>query len=320
MSIGLQDKGFPDDVIRTADLTKTYDGHTVVNRLNLTVHRGEIYGFLGPNGAGKTTTIRMILGLIPPTSGHVELLGSTVSRDTSSLHQHLGVVGELSFLYDDMTAIEYLTFFARFFQVENYKRRCQELLEQLDLTLFQNVLARDFSQGMQKKLCLARALLHKPDIMILDEPVSGLDPHGILKVREMLLEIKRQGKTIFISSHILSEVEHTADRVGIIQKGQLIIENTVSGVSDRLSTNIELNVELQEPVAGLVESLLQVQGIQFVDLQGCEITIRGLRDENLRARISQVITSCGGIVVGMNIKKASLEEAFVKLTEHDEII
>jgi ABC-2 type transport system ATP-binding protein len=307
----------PDEIIRTEGLTKVYGGRTTVNRLNLTVRRGEIYGFLGPNGAGKTTTIRMILGLIPPTSGSIELLGKKVTRETSDVHRKVGVVGELSFLYDDMTALEYLTFFARLHQMEDYARRSMRLLEQMDLAQFRNVLARDFSQGMQKKLSLARALLNDPDVLILDEPVSGLDPYGILQVRELLQEKRQEGKTIFISSHILSEVERTADRVGIIQKGQMVIEDTVAAVSERLSAGIEVEVELQAEVPGLVAKLLQLPGVREVTSKGRQLTIQCQRDEDVRARVSKAIFEGGGVTMNMNIKKASLEDAFVKLTEHE---
>jgi ABC-type multidrug transport system ATPase subunit len=315
MSKSIQQKDNPEIVIRTNNLTKEYNGRTVVSNINLAIRRGEIYGFLGPNGAGKTTTIRMILGLLPPSSGTIEIFGQDLQSSNVKIRQRLGVVGEHSYLYDDMTAIEYLMFFARLYGVENARRRSRDLLEWLDLAPFSHLLAREFSQGMQKKLMLARALLHDPEVLILDEPVSGLDPYGIVQVRELLEKKRQEGQAIIISSHILSEVERTADRIGIIHRGRLVTENTIEAVISDQATEMELDVELQIPIPGLIDILKQLPNVLGVQAQGVQltITVEGLKD--LRPIISQVITEGGGIVVGMQSHRASLEQAFIRLTE-----
>jgi ABC-2 type transport system ATP-binding protein len=302
-------------VIRTNDLTKVYDGRPVVNKVNLVVRPGEIYGFLGPNGAGKTTTIRMILGLLQPTSGTVELFGHDVRHSGSELRGRLGVAGEQPFLYDDMTALEYLTFFARLYGVKDGPRRVTTLLERLDLAPFGHLLAREFSQGMQKKLTLARALLHDPEVLILDEPVSGLDPYGIVQVRELLGEKRQAGQAILISSHILSEVERTADRVGIIHRGWLIMEDAVDAVINRLTPGTELEVELQSEVPGLTEILKRLASVREVHAENDLLTIAVEGDSDIRASVSHAIAAAGGVVIGMNTRRATLEEAFVRLTE-----
>ncbi|HZQ09140.1 MAG TPA: ABC transporter ATP-binding protein [Anaerolineae bacterium] len=300
-------------VIRTVNLTKSYDGRVTVNKLNLKVLPGEIYGFLGPNGAGKTTTIRMLVGLLPPTSGHVEFFGHPADRELVQIRRRLGVVGEYSFVYDDMTALEYLKFFARFYGVRNEQKRIMELLEQLELAPYAQLLARDFSQGMQKKLSLARALLHEPDLLILDEPVSGLDPYGILQVRHVLQEQRQAGRAIFLSSHILSEVERTADRIGILNKGQLLMEGTMEEVRSKLAPKMELKVELQAPIAGLSQRLEHLAGVKHVTCQERVLNIQ--TETDLRVAVSQTITSAGGLVVSMEAQEPSLEDVFVKLTE-----
>jgi ABC-type multidrug transport system ATPase subunit len=300
-------------VMRTVGLTKVYHGRTVVNQVNLTVRPGEIYGFLGPNGAGKTTTIRMILGLVPPTHGQVEMFGQRVGHDHSELRQRVGVVGEQSFLYDDITARDYLAFFARLYGV--HAKQGEALLERLGLAPFADLLARDFSQGMQRKLSIARALLHDPDVLVLDEPTSGLDPYGILQVRELLQEKRQAGRAIFVSSHILSEVERTADRVGIISRGRLVMEDKLKAVISQLTPGTWLQVEMEKPVVGIAEQLLQLEGIRSVKEDGSALVIEVDGDSDRRGVVSQTITAAQGVVIGMKLDRGSLEQAFVRLTE-----
>jgi len=300
--------------VRTHDLTKEYDGRVTVNRVNLTVRPGEIYGFLGPNGAGKTTTIRMLLGLLRPTAGRVELFGQDLDQAGPELRERIGVMGEHAYLYDDMTALEYLDFFARFYRVPERASRCRELLERLDLGPFADLRARDFSQGMQRKLSLARAVLHDPALLILDEPVSGLDPYGIVQVRELLDERRAAGCAVFVSSHILSEVERTADRVGVIHRGRLLLEDSVDRVVGKLTTGLEVALELETAVPGLTLDLGQLPGVRITRDEGRVIVLH-LDAEPTRSTVSQCVTRAGGVVVGMTVRRATLEEAFIQLTE-----
>ena len=175
-------------ILRASGLAKRYGATDAVRDLDLEVRRGEIYGFLGPNGAGKTTTLLMLLGIERPTAGTIELFGRAGPLDPFRDKPRIGVVGEQQYLYDDLSAWEYLLFFGALYRVERPEDRAQELLERLDLYEFRRLRARDFSRGMQQKLGLARALLHRPELLVLDEPVSGLDPHGIRQVREILTE------------------------------------------------------------------------------------------------------------------------------------
>src|SRR5690349_8235199 len=198
-------------MIKTENLTKRYQNHLAVDSLNLDVRPGEIYGFLGPNGAGKTTTIHMLLGLTRPTSGRLLVFGEEVRPGDFAFKRQIGVVAEEPAEASAMSGWELVQFFAGLYGVSKPGPRMEELFHALDLWEVRHGMARDYSRGMRQKLSLIRALVHEPRLLILDEPVSGLDPHGIRQVREMIDAYQQAGGTVFISSHILSEVEHSAN-------------------------------------------------------------------------------------------------------------
>ena len=305
------------NVIRTEHLCKDFNGFSAVQDVTLQVEPGEIYGFLGPNGAGKTTTILMLLGLEQPTCGRIFLFGQPLQENYFHIKRRIGVLGEHQYLYDDMTAREYLHFFADLYQVEGAERRIEALLETLGLRQFGDVRARDYSRGMQQKLGLVRALLHDPELLILDEPVSALDPYGIREVRHLLQEQNRQGKTIFISSHILSEVEHTAHRVSIMHHGRLIAEDSLDNLRSKLRQQMELELELLEIRPGLVAHLAGLEFVREVVSNGNRLTLKLDPTMDFRPQISAVISGQGGVIVDMRTREMSLEEAFVTLTEQN---
>ena len=186
-------------MIQTVGLTKKFDGLTAVDNLNIHVEKGEIYGFLGPNGAGKTTTIMMLLGMERPTAGEIKLFGKDLAQNYFEIKRRVGVLSEFQYLYEDMTAREYLRFFADLYEVENPEKKINEVLGRIDLVDRQNELLSGYSKGMRQKLGMARVLLHEPDLLILDEPQSSLDPYGIKEIRDIIMEENRKGKTLFIS-------------------------------------------------------------------------------------------------------------------------
>lgn len=304
-------------MIRTERLCKNYNGFAAVKDVTLHVEPGEIYGFLGPNGAGKTTTILMLLGIEKPTRGQVFLFDQPLHENYFSIKHRIGVLGEHQYVYDDMTAREYLRFFAGLYQVENPEQRIETLLEAVGLRQFADVRARDYSRGMQQKLGLVRALLHDPDLLILDEPVSALDPYGIREVRHLLQEQNRRGKTIFISSHILSEVERTAHRVGIMHRGRLIAEDSLENLRSKLRQQVELELELQEVRPGLVEHLSQLAFVHEVAGNGNRLLLKLDSATDFRPDVSAAISAYGGIIVGMRTREMSLEEAFITITEQN---
>ena len=301
-------------VLVTEGLTKVYNRREVVKKVNLTLRPQEVYGFLGPNGAGKTTTLRMILGLVKPTAGGVAIFGQPVNSRSRMLRSKIGVVGEQDRFFENMTAVQYLDFFASYYGVAGAKKKIQALLEIFSLSPFENILATEFSHGMRRKLSLARALLHQPSILILDEPTSGLDPFGIRQVRSVLEEQRSLGCSILISSHILSEVERIADRVGIIHKGELLLEDAVDSIRLKLAPETVLEVILQTVLPEIHEILSAIPEISRVEVMGDKVAITVSGNQDLRAAVSQALTAHGGVIVGMRLLQADLEDAFVRIT------
>lgn len=302
-------------MIETKGLTKEYDGKPVVNDLNIHVREGEIYGFLGPNGAGKSTTIFMILGLIPPTKGEVRLFGKTLAEDYFGIKQKIGVVAEFQHFYGEMTGYEYMSFFADLYRVKNKDAKIKELLERVDLYQFRNLQLRAYSKGMQQKMAVARALVHDPEILILDEPVSSLDPYGIKQVRDIILEENKRGRTFFISSHLLSEIEKTCNRIGIINHGVLVAEDTMDGVREKLSQGMEVEIELESVPEGITDALRTLPFVDSVDSRDHIVKLHTSGKEDHRGEISKFLTERGCVVLSMKRNQMSLEEAFVTITE-----
>lgn len=302
-------------MIRTENLTKRYDTVTAVQDLNIHVQKGEIYGFLCPNGAGKTTTIMMLLGLIQPTYGKCWLFGEQLKDNYYGIKTRMGVLAEFHYLYEEMTAYEYLMFFARLYQVPNPEKKIQEVLSRVNLWHRRSEFLGGYSKGMKQKLSFARVLLHDPELLILDEPVSSLDPYGIKEIRDIILEEKERGVTVLLSSHILSEVERTCDRVGIMNKGRLLIEDTMDGVKRRIAEEREIYVELDQVTDGIVQAVRAMDIVKNVDVEGNSLIIKMKPDVDGRAEIAQTIANNKGLVLGLQVKEMSLEDAFVTITE-----
>jgi len=302
-------------MIRTENLTKEYDGFKAVDNLNLDVKEGEIYGFLGPNGAGKTTTILMLLGILKPTRGRIYLLEEELTKNFLSLKGRIGVVSEKQYLYKEMAAGEYLDFFADLYGVKDKKKKIDQLLKSVSLLEVKNRKLGAFSRGMQQKLGFARALLHDPELLLLDEPVSGLDPTGIKQVRNLIEKENKKGRTIFISSHLLSEVEKLCREVAIINEGKLLAEDTMENLRRKLSKTVELEIELSQAKEEIMKALSSFDFIQAIKQRENLLTLRVKSDQDYRAPISETISRQGGIVLGIKVKEMSLEEAFITITQ-----
>lgn len=240
-------------MIEIEGLVKRFGNRTAVDNLSLTASPGEIYGFLGPNGAGKTTTFRMLLGILTPDAGSLRICGQPVRQGDHKNRQLVGAVGEVQHFYPDMTCAEYLEFFAKLYGVEAPRRRVAEVLAEMGLGDRAQDFAVNLSKGLQQKLGLARALLHNPPVLLLDEPVSGLDPHGVREVRELIARERDRGRLIFLSSHILAEVALVADRVGIIHAGRLVFEDTVKSALARYSSLEAAFVAVTRPELRVME-------------------------------------------------------------------
>jgi len=222
-------------MIEVQNLTKKFNGKTVLNGISFEVEEGEIFGYLGPNGAGKTTTMRIILGLLRPASGNALVMGKILGND-EELRKRVGVVLESDGLYDRLTAYDNLDYYAQLYDVEDRKERIRELLEFVGLYEWRNDKVGKFSRGMKRKLALARAIFHEPDILFFDEPSTGLDPEAQRMVRELILHLsKEEKKTVFLNSHDLDEVQRICTRIAILQKGRLKAYDTVENLRRKIS-------------------------------------------------------------------------------------
>jgi ABC-2 type transport system ATP-binding protein len=301
--------------IQIDNLTKRYGARTAVDGVSLAVAPGEIVGFLGPNGAGKTTTILMLLGIVPPTSGTVRVLGEAMHERALRLKTRIGVVSEHQSVYGEMTAQQYLAFFVDMYGVPDGDARIAELLEALDLTARRHSRIKEFSRGMQQKLAVARALLHAPDLLVMDEPASGLDPYGISQVRELIYEQKRLGKTVFLSSHILSEIEQTADRVAILARGRIVAQGTVAEIRGKLEPGGRYTLEYEGNEAAIRRALATLPAVREVRAEGGRFLLRVAPGRDMRPEISRAVTGAGGVVLSINRQEMSLEEAFLTVTD-----
>lgn len=302
-------------MIHTKNLTKEYDGFRAVDNLNLKVEKGQIYGFLGPNGAGKTTTILMLLGILKPTEGEIYIMGEPLSKNPLNIKRRIGVVSEKQYLYKDMTAWEYLNFFADLYGVKNKEKRIDELLSAVNLIDVKDRKLGAFSRGMQQKLGFTRALLHDPDLLLLDEPVSGLDPTGIKQIRDLIEKENKKGRTVFISSHLLSEVEKLCSKVAIINRGKLLAEDSMDNLRRKLTDFVQIEVELTEVSKDILDTLRSFDFIKEIHQEKNVLTLKVTTDKDHRADISKAIAQKGGVVLGIKTLGISLEEAFITITQ-----
>ena len=304
-------------MIRAHGLVKRYGRFTAVDGIDLRVMPGEIYGFLGPNGAGKTSTIMMLLGISRPTAGEVSLFGEPFTASRLDLRRRIGVVPEKHprGVWQWMTAAEYLGMFADLFRVPRPAERISLLLEKVDLARARATRIREFSHGMLQKLSITRALLHDPDILFLDEPISGLDPMGIKQTRDLLLSENRAGRAIFISSHQLSEMEKICHRVAIISMGRLLVEDSVAGLLSRISRGREIHVDLEVVPDDLAASLEALPFVRGVRVMPGSLAVGVPPEGDHRKAVSELLIRRGLVPLRIEVKSPSLEEAFITITQ-----
>jgi ABC-2 type transport system ATP-binding protein len=254
-------------MIETHELTKMYGELYALNRLNLTLNQGDVYGFIGPNGAGKTTTMRILATLLNPSWGEATVCGYSIYTGSKEIRRVIGYMPDFFGVYDDMKVIEYLEFFASAYRIKGAARRkiCEEVLELVDLTYKRDALVTSLSRGMTQRLGLARTLLHDPQVLLLDEPASGLDPRARIEMRALLKELRTMGKTILVSSHILPELADICNKIGIIEQGCLLVNGEVTEVMRRVRTDIVLNIAVTDRLtdaANMLEGQPEVENVQ----------------------------------------------------------
>ncbi len=298
-------------VIEVKNLTKNFNGFKAVDNLSLSVKKGEIFGFLGPNGAGKTTTIKSILGLISHDKGTIKINGKNLSEDGIKIKKNIGYLPELVSFYNNLTALQNMEFYAELKNSD--KSQCPKLLQDIGLGDSGNKKVGEFSKGMKQRLGMARAMIGSPSLMILDEPASGLDPRGVKLVRDIIKKLNDQGVTLFISSHILSEIQAVCTQVGIIKKGVLVAHDSMESLSEKSQVKPKVFVEVKEIDESIKKAVMKIKGTSNVIIRGKIIEVSC--DPDLRSKIITEITNSGGEIVNFWTKEASLEDVFMKYTE-----
>lgn len=300
--------------LTTNNLIKKYDDFVAVDDVNISINPGDSYGFLGPNGAGKTTTLMMILGVLKPTSGNVEINNLPIKRSAFELKRKIGVVAEYQTFYEDMSAWEYLTFFGQLYGVEFFRQRAEALLKKVDLWEWRNVLIGGYSTGMKKKLGFVRALLNKPELLVLDEPVAGLDPYGITQIRDLIMSEQEAGCSLLISSHILSEVENTVNHVGIIANGKLLVEDKMENLRSNSGVSKVIQLRLAELNDDFISQIKKKPYIKSIEKNENTLNISITSEDDVREDIGKAIMDFGMIVLEMKQKETSLEDAYIAIT------
>lgn len=304
--------------IETQNLTRRYGKLTAVDNLDLQVPIGSLFGLIGPNGAGKTTTLRMLAGLLEPSSGEIYLHGESTRTTTSQFRYELGYMPDFFGVYEDMLVWEYLDFFARCYRIPSKRRKqlTDELLELVDLVDKRDEYVESLSRGMRQRLCLAHALVHDPKVLLLDEPASGLDPRARVEMRELLRELGVMGKTVIVSSHILAELSELCDSVGIIEGGRLVVSGPIDRIAHqahaksrllRIQTlsDIDSTQAILEGMAGISQTYANEDAIE-VDFNG---------DDQDVVQLLAALVHRGVPVIGFSEVSSDLEEVFMRLTE-----
>jgi ABC-2 type transport system ATP-binding protein len=311
-------------IVATHNLTKRYHrgDPPALDNLSLKVPRGALFGFIGPNGAGKTTTLRLLAGLLEPTRGEVWIAGHSVRRQPRVIHRYVGYMPDFFGLYHEMTAWEYLDFFARCHHLPAQRRRTvvAELLELVGLAEKRDADVGHLSRGMQQRLCLARALVHDPQVLLLDEPASGLDPRARVEMRELLRELSALGKTIILSSHILSELAEMCSEVGIIERGQMIASGPLSLLRQRAQPGRLLRLHVLSDVGtatGLlsdfgVANAARLNGGQVERGAWLEVYLSG--DDRSASSLLSFLVQNGVVLAEFRQAGNDLEELFLQLT------
>lgn len=301
--------------IETVNLTKRYGRLTAVDKLNLNVDANTIHGFLGPNGAGKTTTIKILVGLLKPDGGTVRILGQELGWDKPDIRSRTGYMPELPKLPKHLKGTELLDVYGRMCGMtkEERKKQVPELLDMVGLKERGNDLIGKYSKGMQQRLGIAQALLNKPELVILDEPSIGLDPVGMVEVREIMNGIAKEGVTIFLSSHLLHEVEQVCTHVTIINKGVALASGTLKEISAKVRGPVTIEAEVDNISETVIEKVKELPFVSDVSQDGKKLLIELKTRDDVRSQVSQAITAGGGIVLSMNLKGESLEDVFMDL-------
>jgi ABC-2 type transport system ATP-binding protein len=307
----------PIPIVDIQQLSVSYGRQLAVRNLSLAIPKGEVFGFIGPNGAGKTTAIKVLATLLKPTSGTVRVLGIDVTESPQSVRRNIGYVPDSFGVYEDLTVAEYLHFFAAAYRIDRNKRAgtVKDVLALTDLSNKAAAQVDALSRGMKQRLGIARILLHDPQLLLLDEPASGLDPRARIELRELLKELQRLGKTILISSHILHELSQLCTRIGIIEAGQLVAEGSLTDIYRKLDLKRTVHIQISNMTPPLVESIRAVRGVASLEELADRLAIRVHEHELSMEDLLDAVRGLGARIRMFQPEAMDMETAFMKLTE-----
>lgn len=304
-------------MIKTRDLTKRYGDMYAIRSIELDLEAGDLFGFIGPNGAGKTTTMKILATLSTPTHGEAYVCGYSIYNNPKEIRGLVGYMPDFFGVYDDMKVIEYLEFFAAAYRISGAQRRkvCNEKLELVDLDFKRDAYANTLSRGQTQRLGLARVLLHDPQVLLLDEPLSGLDPRARIEMRAVLRRLGQQGKTIMVSSHILPELADICNKVGIIDRGVMNLSGTVADVMKMVRSQIVLQIEVTTDANAAAKVLEQHATVDKVDVNKGTILATLKTGTEDYSELPSVLVAAGHKVKLFREEEVNLESAFMMLTK-----
>ncbi len=304
-------------MLKVRGLKKTFHGQSALNGLDMDVENGALYGFVGANGAGKTTAIRIMAGLLDPDEGEVWINGKDALSGREDVRQYFGYVPDDFGMYDNLKVWEYMDFFAECYGYSGLvaRNRCEELLAEVKLSDRIDSFVDTLSKGMKQRLCLARAMIHDPGLLILDEPMSGMDPRGRMEFKELLKELCAEGRTIFISSPALSDLSQMCTDIGIIDAGKIVLSGNISGILKEVNDSDPLVIRVCARKEKAVEILKQEPGVSTISIDDDEITIHFEGDRYDEAALLKKLTDGGVAVSGFMREQGDLENVFMQITD-----
>ncbi len=307
-------------MLEIKNVTKKYGKFTAVDNLSLHIQKGEIYGFVGPNGAGKTTMFKMISTLLKPTNGNILINGFNTNNDLKKIRSTIGYMPDFFGVYDDLKVSEYLDFYGDVEGVEKGQRNntIDDLLELVNLTEKKDSYVDSLSRGMKQRLCLARSLIHNPELLILDEPASGLDPRARFQMKEILKELKNMGKTIIISSHILPELSELCTSIGIIERGKIVISGTKEEIMSKIYNNSAFDIKVINGTENAVKLLKEQPLVKNIYQDENQISFDFDGEETEIPTLLKSLLNSGISVISFAQAESNLEDIFMKVTRGDE--
>ncbi len=306
-------------MIRVNGLTKDYGARRAIDHLTFEAEQGEVLGFLGPNGAGKTTTMRILTGYMPPTDGEAIVAGYDVVSESIEVRRRVGYLPETVPLYTDMGVFEYLKFMADLRHLPDAEERADEVIDMVGLSERANGMIGNLSKGMRQRVGLAQALLHRPEVLILDEPTIGLDPSQVVEVRKLIRDVGKE-RTVLLSTHILSEAQNICDRVLIINKGRIVAEDTPEKLQSRLLGAERVILRVRGDADGLARTVEKVKGVQTVESKAEDtIEFQFAPGHDIRPEVAKAVVGAGFDLLELRPMGMSLEEIFLELTGTEEV-